>query len=471
MPAINFSGIASGIDSNALIAAISESARSQRVAPSERKVTQLQDTSAALTELKSKLSTLQSQIRDLSSINGGALTKQGSSTDETIATASASNSAANGTFTLNVVDRAKNATFSFDDRWSTSGAVVDSSINDGAPAVDRTVSFSVGTTDPKTVSVVLTSTTTASDFVTQFNESSASNGSRATAALVNVGTTAVPSYAIIINTSQEGTATGEITLNAHGAEVSTLATNTLSQATDAEFTLSGVTGSIIRSSNSVSDVIPGVTLNLNDTGTATVSIIDDASATAGNVEKFIETYNKIVAFIAENNKISREEDGGEVENVFAPLSTQRTDDNFLINFRSDISGANFPSGGSIRIFADLGITTERDGTLKFDSAVFKTAIASEPTSANAVLMDFADTVSLTGGTLDQYLRFNGLFDSVINSNSEQVTSLNNRIADAEAGIAKQEESLRARFARLEGLIGTLQNQQTALTSALSGLGG
>ncbi len=234
--------------------------------------------------------------------------------------------------------------------------------------------------------------------------------------------------------------------------------------------MSGITGTITRSSNAISDVIGGVTLNVNALGTSTVTIADDSAATAGKIQDWVDAYNDVVKFIAENNQITRQEDGQNVTNVFSPLSTQRVDDNFLSQLRSNIASAAADAGTAVNVMADLGFETQRDGTLKFNSDTFQSAVASESSSANSILLNFADDASLTGGTIDIYTRFNGLFDNIINGNKEQVADLNKRISEAEASIARQEDTLRARYARLEGVIGTLNQQQATLTSALAGLG-
>jgi flagellar hook-associated protein 2 len=472
MPTINFSGIASGIDTDSLIKTLTDSARSQRVKPNEDKITRLNETSSAITELKAKTDDLRTKLLDFSSLEGGAIIKQGTSSDETIISASASKTASKGTYTVTVSQRAKNATFSFNDRFATTSTVIDGTINNGAADdPDRTVSFSIGTSSPQTIKVPLTNTTTVSGFVTAFNSAAIAAGGRATASAVNVGTVSSPSFAIVINSANEGLESGQITLNAVGTEIApAFAANTLSQATNATLSVSGISGTISRATNSVTDVIAGVTLNLNALGTTTISITDDATATAGKVREWVDTYNEIVTFISENNRITREEDGANVTNVFAPLSTQRVDDNFLSQLRSNLSAARYTGSTAVNVTADLGFKTNRDGTITFDGDVFEEAVASESASANGILLSFADASALTGGTIDLHTRFNGLFDTVTNSNRDQISDLNKRIAEAEAAIARQEESQRARFARLEGVIGRMNSQQQALTSALSGLG-
>ena len=64
---------------------------------------------------------------------------------------------------------AKNGTYSYNNRFSSDTTVLNSAINNGAAAVDRTVTIQVGNgASAETVAVELTNTTTARDFVTSF---------------------------------------------------------------------------------------------------------------------------------------------------------------------------------------------------------------------------------------------------------------------------------------------------------------
>lgn len=476
MPLINFAGIASGIDSNALIQATSNAARQTRVKPYENRVSQLEETNSAFTQLKTNLGSLQSLILPFTSLNGGVVAKQANSSNETIITARAANSATNGTYGLTVNALAKNATFSFNETtgniYSSPDSVINSAINNGAPAANRTVSITTGLAgEAQTVNVVLTNTTTLSQFVESYN----SQATKSVATIVNVGTATSPSYIFTVNSLNEGTSKGTISNPVIGSElaagVGAFQAFSRNQASDASINVSGIASPIIRTSNKISDVIPGVTFDLHTTGgPIDISVVDDVSTTTAKVQDFIDEYNKIVKFLAENNKITREEDGKDLENIFSPLAKTRTDDNALSALRSAIVASTHTTGSTVRIFADLGITTERDGTLKFDTDKFATALQTEPNSVNQVLKNFGDDVALTGGVINQYIRFNGLLDVTVNGNKSQIDDLNDRIAEAEAQILRQEDTLRQRFARLEGLMGRMQSQQSALTSALAGLG-
>jgi len=123
----------------------------------------------------------------------------------------------------------------------------------------------------------------------------------------------------------------------------------------------------------------------------------------------------------------------------------------------------------VRVFADLGITTERDGSLKFDSTKLQTAISAEVSSVSEIFSAFADATATTSGLINQYTQYNGLLDTAYNANKTSIDDLNQRIEEAEKQLDRQAEQLKARYARLESTMGRLQSQQSSLTAALAGL--
>lgn len=470
-PIISFSGLASGIDSKSLIQAILDQQRTARRDPLVQQKADREDTNSALSELKTKLAALQSTLRDFSSLSGGAVSKQATSSDETKLSATASNAAVNGSYTVTTTQLAQSETYSFQSTagtYSSSTAAVASGINNADPAVNRTLSFSIGTSSPETVDVEITSSTTLEDVANQINSSS----DRAQASVVNVGSSATPDYRLLVTSTTEGTEEGAITVTVGSSITGQNAfnNNTENNATDAQFTISGIGGTITRSSNTISDLITGVSFSLGATGSASVSIGSDVETTKAKVSDFVDQFNEIVSFINDNNLVSVEQaSGGGTEAVFGVLKSTNVDESVLNSIRSAISGSGYSGGSSVSVFSDLGITTQRDGTLAFDESVFESAVSDEPDSVNQILKTFSDTASLTGGTIDNYIRFNGLFDVTTNNNSEQIKTLDDKIARVEEELVRQEERLRIQYSHLESVIGGLQSQQSTLSSALSGL--
>jgi len=471
MSLINFSGIASGIDSSSLIKALLDQERTARVKPLQTNIADLEDTNASFSQLKDLLQKLNSSANKFRTISGSAVVKTASSSDETILTGSASNSATNGTYSINVSQLAKNATYSFktnSSSYSSADSIINSSINNGASSTDRTVAFTIGTgSDQEVVNVALTNTSTLNDLVTSFNNSS----TKGTASVVNAGTSASPDYRVVINTDNQGLSKGQISVSV-GTEITTagsgaLNNNTTSQATDSTLSISGISGTITRSTNSISDVINGVTLNLQSTGSAVISVGDDSNATVSNVQSFVDAYNDVVNYIAENDLVTRQEDSGEVQNIFGALAGTSLDENILTSLRNAISGSG-TTGRTVNVFADLGITTERDGTLKFDSAKLKEAVSNDPEGVRTITQNLGDTLAGVSGTIAQYTRFNGLIDQATSANTSGISGMQSKIADTEKSLSEREASLTAQFARLESLIGQLNSQQQQLSALLPG---
>lgn len=466
MSVISFSGLASGIDSSALIQATLEQSRKTRIDPLKSKVEAYTATNDSYTKLKELLTNLYDSVQSFRTINGSALSKKASSSSESRITASASNSASNGSYSVTVSQLAKNGSASFNDRFSDSNTVINSSINNGSSAASRTVTVDVGTgSEQENVAIELTNSSTLSDFVNQFNAQS----SKAEATVVNVGTTASPSYAVVINALNEGTAKGQLALSV-GSEITTagsgaFAANTLSQATDASFSISGVAGTFTRSTNSISDAITGVTLSLVSTGTSTISISDDSETTKNTLQTFVENYNEILKYIAENDTVGIDDNQ---EAVFGSLAGTSLDEGILSALRGSLSSSSI-SGGLFNTLADLGVTTQRDGRLKFDSTQFQSSIDQEPESLRSILTNLGESLGSVSGTIQQFTRFNGLIDTSFNANTADIDKINKQITDVEGSLSKEESSLKSRFSRLESLIGKLNSQQSALGSIISSI--
>ncbi len=472
MATVNFSGIASGIDSASLIKALLDQKRAGQITPLQTRVTQKEETNSSLSELTGLLDKLKNVASKFRSINGSILSKTFNSTDETKITGSSANSAVNGSYSFNVVSIAKNATHSFDDRFASNTAAINSGINNADPAANRTLSYTIGTgAEQEVVDLELTDSTSLANLVTQFN----SQSTKATASIVNVGTSSSPSYAFVVNSNNQGIEKGSISVSVGSSitdpngDLSTadgsFLTATESTATNAEFTMTGVTGTITRSSNAISDVISGVTLNLQSVGSSTITIGDDSSKTSASLQELVDAYNEIVNYIAENDTVTRDESGEEATNIFGPLARTTIDDNVLSMLRTSLSQAGI-SGRSVNIFADLGVTTKRDGTLEFDSDVFKNAMATDPEGVRLITESLGEDLAAVDGKIAIYTRFNGLIDLEENSNKEAISNANKRVSDLEQLLSREEESLNGRFARLEALIGRLNSQQNTLASLL-----
>lgn len=233
---------------------------------------------------------------------------------------------------------------------------------------------------------------------------------------------------------------------------------------DTEFTVNG--GAVqTRNSNSVSDAISGVTLNLLSLGTSTVTVSSDNDAIVEEVQGFITQFNAAV------NQIRGLTSN---EGVLRGDSGLRSIDSYLVsNVFTQISGIT----GDFRSLVDIGITSGADFSaesglnLVLDEEVFRDALRSGRTNVqnlftNAgetgvgdILFEFLEEATKSTGFLNQRSKSNGTID-------QQIQSANDQIARIQDRLTQKEDRLRRQFTSLEQLSATYQNQ----ASSLSGIG-
>jgi flagellar hook-associated protein 2 len=470
MAAISFSGLASGIDSQSFIASLIRAQRKATVDPIERQVQSLTDTNDSFSEVKKRLKNLQEKADLFRTVQGGSIEKQVASSQASVITAYTAKDAALGSTDITVDQLARGGTSSFGDRFSSSSQAINSAINNSSSANDRTVSVTIGSgSEQETIAVTLDNTTTADQFIEQFNAQS----SRAEASLVNIGTSAAPSYALMIRALNTGTDKGSISITT-GSEIQSAgsgafkdASRTDISAQNASLSISGISGTITRSTNTVSDLLAGITLNLTATGTTSITVTTDNDATKKKLSDFVSAFNDIVTYTQEQNAITQDttSDPLNPKMIFGSLSQTRIDDQALSQIRSVFRGAAL-SGQAVNSLADIGITTERDGTLKFNETTFASAFATDSSSLGTVLTTVADQLAGVDGTVAQYTRFGGLIDGAVQQGTAAITTGNARISDIENRLAKQADSMTAQFARLESLMGRLNQQSQVLTAIL-----
>ena len=143
------------------------------------------------------------------------------------------------------------------------------------------------------------------------------------------------------------------------ASTSVLATDipTGFSAADASVSVNGLT--FTRATNSITDIIPGVTLNVNSatTGPASVSIARDTSLVRSNIEAFVSSYNATKSKLDELQ--SREGDGPLAGNLIL-RSLQR-------DIRNIFTSESSTPGSTIARMSDIGIEINKTGTFDLDA--------------------------------------------------------------------------------------------------------
>jgi len=459
-PIAQFSGLASGIDSASLINALVE-AKLKTNELRKKDISSLEAENSSLDELNTKILTLSDLIDKFRTANGGGVNKKSSSSDSSVATAAVSAAASNSTIGVTVTSLASAGTASFADSYVDGNAQFATAIGTQAIAVD------VGTgADLVNISVNITSATTVQEFVDAFNADSDASG-RATASLVRV---ADNDYRVAITSLKSGLAEGQLAFvvplgPGNFTDTSDLQTRTLNQATNAVFNISGIASGITRKTNSINDVLSGVTLQLSKLGSASISISDDSETSADSFKEIVDAFNDLVTFVKENNTVTQDTRSRDKSSIYGSLAKATIDDDFISRFREGLLSAASASTGSVQTFADLGVSTNRDGTLAMDLEKFKAGISSDSNGTTSLLRTFADSAGGVTGFMYQFTTFQGFIDNAQNANLSSITSLNASIEQLQRSADKLKDRYTQTFARLESITARLQNQQSQLTAA------
>lgn len=232
-------------------------------------------------------------------------------------------------------------------------------------------------------------------------------------------------------------------------------------ATDATFVIDGVPMS--RTSNTVADAIPGVTLSLSaaEPGrTATINVERFQSAATDAAKAFVESYNKVVTFI-------QAQSGATVAGVAPPLRGDGLLRSVRAALTESVVGLDAGSPADLARFAAAGIALQKDGTLTLDAEAFKAAhttrqgeLTTMLANRGTAMFDLVDSLTKTGtGTVD--LRTTAL--------SDRNASLTNRVSDIDDRLEKRRSVLLSQYAKFESSLGRLRSVGDSLSAQLKSL--
>ena len=376
-PAYTASGIASGIDTNAIV--------TQLVAIESQPITTLQRSQSALKSQVSQLGSLASQLSALNSAAKALSTgvvQVGVSSTNTGFSAAADATATEGNYAVQVTALAKTA------KARSQGYATAATAVDGG-----TLHLDVRGTG---YDVVIADGTSLQALATQLNAS----GAPVIASVVSDGT---QSYLTITN-RDSGVPAG--TLPADGLKFTfttagtssdaAVALSSIQTAANAALTIDGLP--ITSQSNDVSTAIPGVTLSLKATTSAKETLVlgADQAATAKNLQSFVTAYNNVIGYLQSELAVSA---GSNREATLAGDPTVRG----LQRQLQSLFSATVSGNSSVRSLADLGLTTQRDGSVALDTPKLNAALAIDPGAVNGVFSQATTGLSaMTKALVTQY---------------------------------------------------------------------
>ena len=459
-------GTGSGLDIDGLVASL---VAAEQV-PAESR---LNAREARITSLSTSFSSAKSAVSDFeSATNKLALASTfsqftTSSSDTTKATISATSSATLGSYQLAVTNLASAQTLASGTFSATSDTLGTGTLTIaiGTPSYSGSTYSSFSQTSSVDITIDSSNNTLAGvrDAINNagagVNASILKNGDNYQLLLVSEDTGLSKSMSISVSGDSVGGDTdndglSQLAFNSSGSQLTQYAAGA-----NANFSINGL--AVSSASNTVTDVIDGVTLNLlTATSSAiTIDVKTDTDTIVADVQAFVDKYNAYATLFKDLTKYDATTGSAGV------LQGDSTARSVMSQIRSELGKSVTGLSGSYTSLADIGISIDKSGVMTFTPSTFKTAFAAAPTEVTGVFASTTVSGTAVEGVAEKLetlmegflVSTTGIFDSRISSLNTQLTD----IADDRADLARRMQSLEDRyFAQLNAMDSLLAEIET-----------
>lgn len=211
---------------------------------------------------------------------------------------------------------------------------------------------------------------------------------------------------------------------------------------------------IERNSNSISDLVTGVTLNLKsvmavDDTDVTVDVANDVTSVKTKIEEFISSFNEIYSYIKTNTSSS--------DGIRGVLIGDSSASSLLSLFSSTAySPVTGLDSGTINSLSELGITFNASMGLSIsDSDQLADALENNIDEVEQLFVSENGIATNLYNKLLPYSGYSGYLSARKNSVDDNIESINDSITRIQTKIDKNSESLRYRYIQLQSQLSEL----------------
>lgn len=259
----------------------------------------------------------------------------------------------------------------------------------------------------------------------------------------------------LVLTSVESGSAGISISSASGIDAA-LGLSTIVTGQDAHFSIDGV--SMVRSSNTISDVIANFSMTLTEADPSTVvqvSVERSVSYAEGAIGKFVEAYNAVIDFLQAQQSVQGNSKGGPLYNN-PTLRLART------SLASVILDGN-TQGDGISL-SQLGISLDKSGRLTFDAAKFKTSFADDLAGARDRLQQLGDDFAIK---IDSWVGAAGTIALNERTLNERITAQEAYMDRVNDRLELRKQILLKQFLAMDVTVQRLNSQGNAFLTAIT----
>lgn len=241
----------------------------------------------------------------------------------------------------------------------------------------------------------------------------------------------------------------------------------LTSAQSAELYVDGL--KVISETNKVSGAIEGITLDLKAKTVAneplTITVAEDKAGVKKQIQSFVDSYNKLIGVINAQTKVTAVGEGkSPVTGALVGDATARTLLNTIRNELVSVQG-----GGALRALTDIGITTQKDGTLAIDNTKLDKAMANNFDELPGLFTGEKGLASRLDAKLKPYTETGGILEQRNKAMSETISKIDDQKEALTRRITSLQERLYKQFNAMDLLVGQLSNTSSSLLASLENL--
>ncbi len=225
---------------------------------------------------------------------------------------------------------------------------------------------------------------------------------------------------------------------------------------------------IENSSNTISDALEDITLNLNDvtTGNQTLTITKDTSKAESAIKSWVDAYNSLQDSFSSLTKYTAVDAGTDTQDssngALLGDTTLRTIQTQLKGLLTNTSGS-----ATFKTLAQIGISSDAStGQLELDSDKLEAALKKDASGVKDMIVGDGKATGITtviGNNLTSWLSTTGIIQSAKDGVSKTLNNLTKQYNDASDRIDTLVARYKEQFTQLDVLMNSLNSTSSYLT--------
>ncbi len=247
-------------------------------------------------------------------------------------------------------------------------------------------------------------------------------------------------------TQQSGTGAGSITL-----------------ASNASYKIDGLE---LSSSTNTVTALSGLSIKLTAEGTTTLTVAPNTEGLKTSIEAFVSAYNNLITVTNALTRVTTSED--ETSTDAGALVGDALVRSLLGSIRNELVQPSTGSG-ELSVLAQLGVTTNKDGTLSIDDAKLSSALETHYDEVQAFFVGDDGLIPRLKSVTEPYTAPGGLLAGRTESLQKTMTQLSEQQQALDRRIDSLTTSLYTKYNNMDILVAQLNASSASLLSTLEAL--